>query len=148
MSTSTCEQFIKGLGDLEVRGVEHNFGWEPPGSLTTAQIPAKWVLVPRGTMATWTLEGGASTGILNQVIVVAVIPIAQGQYATNLIATVKMFDNLWHAIANCDLDTDEVAISKLWGNLAITAELEIDGTKHWAVVADVFGRGRIPNVLE
>ena len=58
-----------------------------------------------------------------------------------------MIDKLWHAIAHWDLATDDTAISALRGSLNMTAEFDIGGTKYWAVIAEVLGRGRIPNVL-
>jgi len=110
-------------------------------------MPAQLVRFPRVSTGTWTFEGGASTGILTAQVAVIMIPAGQGQYETNFIAAVKMMDNLWHAIANHDLNTDDTAISKLWANYEVTAELLIAGGTFWAVVAEVFGRGRIPNVL-
>ena len=132
--------FLMGLGELSVPGVTRNFGVGAPGSLSTANTPAKWVRFPRLSAQLITAEGGAVTGLLRAEMLVAVMPVAQSTSAFRAEQLAIMMDNMWYAIGTADLSTDEIAISKLTFDVRRDERL-ISGEKWDVLIALIEGRG-------
>lgn len=137
---NTFTEFVGGLADMEVTGVGTNLYWDQPASLNTAKLPAKWLELPEGDGQLMTFEGGVATYVMRINLWIAIAPVAQDHYERRFRAAVEMMDRLSHAIAHEDLDTDEIAISKLTFTIRQT-EKTVAGIVYTAVHALIQGRG-------
>ncbi len=137
---ATFTMFVGGLADMEVTGVGTDLHWDQPASLNTATLPAKWLELPAGDGQLMTFEGGVATYVMKINLWIAIAPVAQDHYERRFRAAVEMMDRLSHALSHEDLDTDEIAISKLTFTIRQT-EKTVAGTVYTAVHALVQGRG-------
>ncbi len=137
---ATFTDFVGGLADMVVTGVGTDFHWDQPAALNVAQCPAKWLELPEGDGQLMTFEGGVATYVMRINLWIAIAPVAQDHYERRFRAAVEMMDRLNHALSHEDLDTDEIAISKLTYTIRQT-EKTVAGTVYTAVHALVQGRG-------
>lgn len=137
---NTFTEFVDGLADMEVTGVQTDLHWDQPASLNTDQCPAKWLELPEGDGQLMTFEGGVATYEMRINLWIAIAPVAQDHYETRFRAAVEMMDRLSHALAHEDLDTDEIAISKLTFTIRQTQKAVAEIT-YTAVHALIQGRG-------
>ncbi len=137
---ATFTDFVGGLADMVVTGVGTDLHWDQPASLNTATLPAKWLELPKGDGQLMTFEGGVATYVMRINLWIAIAPVAQDGHERRFRAAVEMMDRLNHALSHEDLDTDEIAISKLTFTIRQT-EKTVAGTVYTAVHALVQGRG-------
>ena len=137
---ATFTDFVGGLADMVVTGVGTDLHWDQPASLNTATLPAKWLELPEGDGQLMTFEGGVATYVMRINLWIAIAPVAQDHYERRFRAAVEMMDRLNHALSHEDLDTDEIAISKLTYTIRQT-EKTVAGTVYTAVHALIQGRG-------
>lgn len=137
---NTFTDFVGGLADMVVTGVGTDLHWDQPASLNTATLPAKWLELPEGDGQLMTFEGGVATYEMRINLWIAIAPVAQTGHEARFRAAIEMMDRLNHALSHEDLDTDEIAISKLTFTIRQT-EKTVAGTVYTAVHALVQGRG-------
>ena len=130
---TTYAEFINGLRDLVVAGVTNL--QEPPASISSEDLPAKWVQLPSGKEPSMTFGYNGGWTTFKADVVVAVIPSAQGTPNQNWVAAVAMLDTLTTALRGAD-----VCESELTWSIQQTGVSVGDAT-YWAIVANVEGSG-------
>lgn len=133
--------FVGGLADLSIPGVAYDYGMEPPLSLNTADMPAKFLRLPVEGRSRFALaiEGADAhgSGLMSVEVVVVIQPVAQDLPEPNFVKTVAMCDAMTKAIVKAD-----VALS--WPEvvgLQVRADIVVAGIAYWAIVATVQARG-------
>lgn len=134
--------WAEGLADLEIDGVEHDFGLDRPQSLKGTQLPAKWlqsVGVNRERMALNVL-GDTAHGVgteMRATMVIAIRAVDSGLPEDNFKATLEMSDVVTLAVTKAD-----VALS--WPNVSTeVTQIPLQGGQeyYWAVVAMITATG-------
>src|SRR3990172_10499159 len=98
MAITTYAAFVDSLRDTVVTGITRRYE-EPPASVTTADLPASWPMLPIGNEPM--LTGGGTAGGWAELIcdlVIAVEPLAQGTQAQNYALMITIMDNLSTAL--------------------------------------------------
>ena len=131
--TITFRTFIDALEAVTVTGVERHFTQGPPASLETANLPAKWVYLPRGEERpiVYGEQGGRQT--MSADIVIAVVPTVQNMQGANFDNTIDLMDNLMTALRAEGLCTYR---SKWTANIR-QAIVTVAGTDYWAIVCTI-----------
>lgn len=130
---TTYASFLNGLRDLSVSGVT-NLN-EPPASLASSALPAKWVQLPEGTEPALTFGYNGGWTQFKADVVVAIVPNMQGTQNQNWTAAVAMLDTLTTALRGAD-----VCLSELTWTMRQTG-VAIGDAQYWAIVATVEGSG-------
>jgi len=133
--------YVEGLAATVIPGVVRDYGMDPPASLNTADMPAKFLRLPVEGRSRFTLAiDGADrhgSGLMTCEVVVAIEPVVQDLPEPNFTRTVAMVDDMTKALVKAD-----VALS--WPE-AVTVQVRADvivaGTAYWAVVASIRARG-------
>ena len=132
--------YVEDLAELVIPGVVKDYGMEPPQSLNTADMPAKWVQGAKEERSRFALAiGGADahgSGIMTLQVVVAFKPVAQDMPEWNFTRTVELCDAMTKALVKAD-----VALSWPEVSLEVRPDIDVGGFMHWAVVATVTARG-------
>ena len=133
--------YVEGLAELVIPGVVRDYGMEPPQSLNTADMPAKFLRLPVESRSRFALAiDGADahgSGMMTVEVVVVLQPVAQDLPEPNFTSTVEMCDAMTKALVKAD-----VALS--WPeavSVAVRPDIDVGGFMHWAVVASVTARG-------
>ena len=107
MPTVDFLTFVQGCANEAVPTVVHDFGMEPPASLSTADLPAKFLRVPRTTRERFAfcVTGADSHGIAEMTVEVVVVfnPVVQGLSEPNFTETVKIVDHLTKVFTKADV---------------------------------------------
>ena len=115
-------------------GVVKSFAKGPPRSISTGQIPAKWVQMPSGSEAPVHKGVGArSWQTLRAELVVAVEPTGQGNYHTNFDGMVDMMDAVADALAAITGLGKKAPVYEIRGDATVV----VNEKEYWAVVATV-----------
>jgi len=134
MAPTTYASFVAGLAGVEIAGVTRQYTYPPP-SLNAADLPASWAQLPRGESGALTFQANGGWPLLRADLVVAVEAVAQGQQSGNFAATLAMMDAVADALRGADISRGPLS----WD--IRQDEVEVAGTRYWAVVATVEGRG-------
>ena len=133
--------YVQGLAAEAVEGVVRDYGMNPPASLNTADMPAKFLRLPVEGRSRFALavEGANrhGTGMMTCEVVIVMEPIVQDQPEPNFTRTVSMTDKVTKTFTKAD-----VALS--WPELVsvqVRADIFVGGIAYWAVVASVTARG-------
>ena len=133
--------FVQGVAATAVPGVVHDFGMEPPGSLSTADLPAKFLRLPRTQRERFAFAvDGADmhgTGIMTVEVVIAFMPTVQGLPEDNFTETVRLVD----AITKTFVKAETVpAMSWPEVNCRVTV-FSVAGIDYWSILAEISARG-------
>ena len=131
--------YIKAVAAVEVTGVVRDWGMEPPGSLATADLPAKFIRVPNSARERYVFcVGGAQyqgSGDMTVEVIVCINPVVQGLPLSNTILTAEMTDNVLRAYLQAD-------IAMSWPTVEIRQVImNVAGIDYWALVSQVTARG-------
>ncbi len=131
---TTYAAFIDALEALAITGVTKTFQG-PPASLDTADLPARWVQLPKGSdkLLTYQTSGGWPT--LTADLVVALSPNAQDTQAGNFAAQVAMLDAVNAALRGANITKSGLTWEIRAGGVKVA------GVDYWAVIATVTGKG-------
>jgi len=129
------KDFADGIAALSITGVTRNYGTEPPASLKTADLPASFVISPRGQNDPFAFTGGATTAMLTVQLVVCIEPVGQNLASQNAADTLTLIDATVTALAGTN-----VGISK--SEFEIRQVIyDVGGESYWALIANVSARG-------
>ena len=131
---TTYADFIDALEALAITGVVKTFQG-PPASLDTADLPARWVQMPKGKEPLLTFQTAGGWPTLTADLVVAIGPNAQDTQAANFAAQVTMLDAVAAALRGADL----TKAKHTWEIRA--GGVKVAGVAYWAVIATVTGKG-------
>ena len=139
MPTVDFLTFVQGVANTAVPTVVHDFGMEPPGSLKTAQLPAKFLRVPRTTRERFAfcVQGANSHGEADMTVevIVAFLPVSLGMPENNFTQTCTLVDHLTKTFTKAD-------VASSWPTVSVrVANMEIGGESYWAAVAEVSAAG-------
>ena len=140
MSEATrFSDYVKNVAGVQVVGVVRDWELEPPGSLATADLPAKFIRVPTSTRDRYVfcVGGGDYQGSGEMTVEVVIITnaVAQGLPLSNTTLTAEMADHLLHAYTQAD-------IAMSWPSVNVRQTIfSIAGIDYWALVAQVTARG-------
>ncbi len=140
MPTVDFLTFVQAVAAVAVPGVKHDFGMEPPGSLKTAQLPAKFLRVPRTTRERFAfcVQGANARGQAEMMVevVVAFMPVSLGMPENNFTQTVALVN----AITLAYLQAEDVGSS--WPTVSVRiANFEVGQEVYWAAVAEISAAG-------
>lgn len=128
--------FVHNIAAMGVAGVVKDFGLEPPMSLKTAQLPAKFIGDIGGDRSPFTFCFGDGSGMMTVQLIIAIEPVVQGQPEHNREMTIAMIDNLVHAVGQADLATSKTELS-----VRQAVARTVAGETYWAVAAELTARG-------
>lgn len=139
MPTYDFRTYVEGVAATTVPGVTKDFGMEPPQSLSTPMLPAKFLRVPKSTRErfAYCVEGADmhGSGMMTVEVIIAIEPVVQGLPEPNFTATVNMSDNVTKAFTKAD-------IAASWPTVTTRVqEYTVHGHNYWALVAEVTARG-------
>lgn len=139
MPTVDFLTFVQGAANTVVPGVVHDFGMEPPGSLKTAQLPAKFLRVPRTTRERFAfcVQGADAHGRADMTVevVIAFLPVAQGMPEDNFTQTCTLVDHITKTFTKAD-------IAASWPTVSVRiVNMEIGGEMYWVAVAEITATG-------
>jgi len=136
---TTYTAVISALAEMNVPGVRRRYA-APPLSLSTADLPASYPMLPSGSDANLVLGNGGLAGgnqpTITVDLVFALEPIGQGTYIQNFAAATALIDNIVTASRELARPTR--------GPLSFVLRLGIvtlAGTEYWAVVETWTGTG-------
>lgn len=132
---TTYAAYVNALEALVVTGVTRRYTSGQPSTLNTADLPAQWVDLPRGTSEPATCAHDM-TRTLTADLIVALEPVGQVTRVNNFAATVTMLDSLHTALDAADLGTDSIPS---WSSRM--AIVTVNTTDYWAVVTEVTALG-------
>lgn len=129
--------FAEEIADLVIPGVVRDYGLTPPGSLSTADLPAKYIGTVVGNRTPFVFCQGEGSGMMTITLTIAIEPIVQNLPEQNRIDTLTMMDSARIAIMEGDMALSRVV------NLDIRQDVATDmaGIHYWAVVAAITARG-------
>ena len=139
MPTYDFRTYVEGVAATKVPGVTKDFGMEPPQSLSTPMLPAKFLRVPKSTRERFAfcVEGADmhGSGMMTVEVIIIIEPVAQALPEPNFTAAVDMSDNLTKAFKDAD-------IANSWPTMTTRVqEFTVAGHNYWALVAEVTARG-------
>jgi len=131
--------YVQGVAATAVPTVVKDFGMEPPGSLSTAQLPAKFLRLPRTNRERFAfcVQGADAhgSGMMTVEVVIAFMPVAQGMPEDNFTNTVQLVDHLTKTFTKADVALD-------WPDVSVRVTvMEVAGIDYWAAVAEITARG-------
>ena len=136
---TTLAEYANGLAVLAIPGVVHDFGMEPPFSLTEAGMPCKWLRLPKQPRSQYVFSVDGleyqGTGLMTVEVVIAVEAVNMGLPEPNFRNTVALTDAACKAIITAD-----VAMSWPTANARVDIVMVSEMT-YWAVVAQATARG-------
>lgn len=132
---TTYNQVVDGLEALTVTGVTRKYTSGPPASLSSADLPAQFVLMPSGEEDPAAVGTGSEWPRMAADLVIATEAVGQNTMAANYDALVDQCDNLVTALRGLDLGK----VRPSWSiRLAIVTVARVE---YWAVVARVEVQG-------
>ena len=136
MPTVDFLTFVQAVADVAVEGVKHDFGMEPPPSLSTADLPAKFLHIPITTRQRFAfcVQGAGSHGQAEMTIevIVAFMPVVQGMPEDNFTKTVELVDYITKAYTKAE------HVGSNWPTVSVRVqEWLVAGISYWAAVAEV-----------
>jgi len=139
MPTVDFLTFVQGVAAEAVPTVVKDFGMEPPGSLKTAQLPAKFLRVPRTTRERFAfcVQGAHAHGEADMTVEVVVVfmPVVQGMPEDNFTQTCELVDHLTKTFTKAD-------VASSWPTVSVrVVNMEIGGESYWVAVAEVSAAG-------
>lgn len=141
IGTVDFADYVANVAAVAVAGVARDYGLEPPASLNTADLPAKFLRLPVEGRSRFALAvDGADrhgTGLMTIEVVVAMEPIVQDFPEPIFTRTTAMVDAITKAYLKAD-----VALS--WPeavSVQVRADVVVAGIAYWAVVASIRARG-------
>jgi len=139
MATVDFLTFVQAVANTAVPTVIHDFGMKPPGSLETAQLPCKFLRVPRTTRERFAfcVSGASSHGEADMTVevVVAFMPVSLGLPENNFTQTCTLVDHLTKTFTKAD-------VASSWPTVSVrVANMEIGGESYWVAVAEVSAAG-------
>lgn len=139
MPTVDFLTFVQACAAEAVPTVVHDFGMEPPGSLQTAHLPAKFLRIPRTTRERFAfcVQGANSHGEADMTVevVIAFMPVAGGLPEDNFTQTCELVDHLTKTFTKAD-------VGSTWPTVSVrVANMEVAGTAYWVAVAEVSAGG-------
>lgn len=134
---TTYTAFVTALSGLVVTGVTRRYT-APPASVSTADLPAQYPMLPTGDERPLTFAQGGMPGnvLMRCDLVIAFEPIAQGTHTSNFSGLLTLMDNARTAIAGMTRPTD--------GPITCTFRMgivTIAGGEYWALVIGFEGAG-------
>ena len=136
---TTLRTFVDNLEAVTITGVERQYTQGPPaGAPGTADLPASYVRLPNTGEVPITLGNMGGWPDLRATLVILLEPVAQELQGANFDTTVDMIDNIATALRAVSCGTLGLAQFS-W--TAVQTIDEVAGTRFWAVVVDVEGRG-------
>lgn len=128
---TTYVAFVNALEAMTVTGVTREFTSGQPATLNTADLPAQWVDLPRGTSEVATCAGDM-TRTLTADIIVAVEPVGQNTRTVNFDAVVALLDAVHTALDAASLGgmSHPAWTSRL-------AYVTVNTVDYWAIVTEV-----------
>jgi hypothetical protein len=135
---TTYRAWIDYLETLAPAGVVKKFAAGPPSALSTAELPAQWLELPRGENrpARAGAEGGDRTLFADHVV--ALEPVGQATQGVNFDACVTMLDSIDSALVGT-LSTSPLTGPMTWkSRLAIVT---VANTNYWSIVTSIEGLG-------
>lgn len=137
--TVDYHDYVTGIAAESVPTVVHDFGMEPPQSLSTADLPAKFLRLPRTNRErfAFAIDGADAhgTGMMTVEVVVAFLPTVQGMPEDNFNQTVQLVDHITKTFTKA-----KVAISWPTVSCRVTI-LPVAGIEYWVILAEVTARG-------
>src|SRR5512137_1969450 len=127
MTITTYTAFVAALMDLTVTDVIRYFD-EPPASIGSADLPAMFPMLPRGSEAPFTFvsQGGWPSVFVD--IVIAVEAVGQGTQPQNYAAMLDIMDHLSTA-----LRAASIGRAKLNWTINANVNIAVGETNYWAV---------------
>ena len=140
MGTVTFLTFVEAVAAVKIPGIERDYGMEPPASLNTASLPAKFLRIPRTSRQRFAfcVQGAHARGQAEMTVevIVAFMPVAQGMPEHNFTQTVTLVNDITQAYLQAeDVGSDWPTISVRIANFALGEEM------YWAAVAEVSAPG-------
>ena len=140
MPTVDFIDFVRAVAAVPIGTVTHDFGMEPPPSLSTADLPAKFLHIPRTTRQRFAfcVQGAASHGQAEMTIevIVAFMPVVQGMPEDNFTKTVELVDYITKAY------TKAKDVGSNWPTVSVRVqEWLVAGISYWVAVAEVSATG-------
>ena len=127
-------EFVAGLAALAVTGLKRNFT-EPPASIGSADLPAMWPGLPRGSEPALTFKTAGGWPVLTCDLVIATEAKGQGTQMQNYAGMLTIMDNLSTA-----LRATKIGRATLTWTMTANVLVEVAGTTYWAVIATIDGR--------
>ena len=139
MPTVDFLTFVQAVAAVAVPGIAHDFGMEPPASLSTADLPAKFLRVPRTTRERFAfcVTGASSHGEADMTVevIIAFMPVVQGMPEDNFTQTCTLVDHLTKTFTKAD-------VAASWPTVSVrVANMEVAGTAYWVAVAEISAAG-------
>jgi len=131
---TTFKTFTTYLAQLPVAGVKRLYE-NPPASLASADLPAKWTGLPRSTEPAMTFTSAGGWPALFCEIIIAIEPVGQSTQSANYEATIEMLDNLSEALRGAS-----VGRAKITWEMNANVQVQVADQAYWAVMAVIEGR--------
>jgi len=129
--TITFREFVDTLEAVTVTGVERHFTQGPPTDLSTAMLPAKWIMNLQDTEGPVVFgEQGGMQSSISADIYIAVGPTVQNTQGANFDNAVDLMDNLKTALRAEGLCSYK---SKLTFNTRLTV-MAVAGIDYWMII--------------
>ena len=96
--TQTIQSFVNTLEDITVEGVVRHYKQGPPQSLTDADLPAKFIHLPRSTESALVFGEHGGVQSLGAEIWIPVVATVQSLQGENFDLSVRLMDNLVTAL--------------------------------------------------
>ena len=137
MAITTMTVFVNALEALDITGITKTFQG-PPRKIDTAELPAKWVQLPRASEGALTFGTHGGWPELVADLVIAYEPVGQSLQSANFQNTITQLDNVNAALRGAGV-TD---LGKSHIEWEIRQDIvEVAEVQFWAVVATVTARG-------
>jgi len=136
---ATNAAFVAALQAMTVTGVTRHYD-EPPGALSTADLPAAFPMMPQAQLGQTVLSCLANNKTRGMQYAIALEAAGQGTISQNYALIAAMMDNLETALDG--LATHSGGTLALWidYNIATGTVVDIAGTEYWGVVAEIVAR--------
>jgi len=139
MPTVDFLTFVQGCAAEAVPTVVHDFGMEPPASLNTADLPAKFLRIPRTTRERFAfcVQGANSHGEADMTVevIIAFMPVVQGMPEDNFTKTCTLVDHITKTFTKAD-------VGSTWPTVSVrVANMEVAGISYWVAVAEISAGG-------
>lgn len=135
---ATNAAFLSAIQALTVTGVTTHFD-QPPLSLSTAQLPAAFPLMPGGALGDKSVSCWAQNKTRNIGFVVCIEAVGQGTQVQNYARLAGVMDNVESALDG--LEKSQGGSLANFIEYSIDADIfEVAGNAFWAIVAQVTAR--------
>lgn len=127
--------FVSSIANMTIGSITKKYAY-PPASISSADLPVQWVQMPRSDEESpMTLAGKDGWVGVTVDLIIALVPVSQGDQSANFDAAIKMMDTVRAALGLLAASSK----TKLRWQISQTG-VNVAGVDYWAVKATVSGK--------